>query len=81
MLKIASIITSHLIEGPQQITIPPLDEVENKDTVPACRSLQFSTYISPSAAVSTISDLTQSSASYFAEIVLTAAEGEIEVEN
>ena len=42
-----------------------LDEVDDEDTVSTCRSLQFSTSISPSAAVSTISDLTQSSASHF----------------
>ena len=43
--------------------IPLLDEVDDEDTVSTCRSLQFSTSISPSAAISTISDLTQSSAS------------------
>ena len=47
--------------------IPLLDEVDDEDTVYTCRSLQFSTSISPSAAVSTISDLTQSSASHFSE--------------
>ena len=46
---------------------PLLDEVDDESTVSTCRSLQFSTSISPSAAVSTISDLTQSSASNFAE--------------
>ena len=39
----------------------------DEDTVSTCRSLQFSTYISPSAAVSNILDLTQSSASHFSE--------------
>ena len=47
--------------------IPILDEVYDEDTVFTCRSLQFSTSISPSAAVSNISDLTQSSASHFSE--------------
>ena len=47
--------------------MPLLDEVDDEDTVSTCRSLQFSTSISPSAAVSDISDLTQSSASHFAE--------------
>ena len=47
--------------------IPPLDEVDDEDTVSTCRSLQFYTYISPSAAISTISDLTQNSASHFSE--------------
>ena len=46
---------------------PPLDEVDDKDKVSTCCALQFSTCISPSAAVSTISDLTQNSASHFAE--------------
>ena len=39
--------------------IPYLDEVDDEDTVSTCRSLQFSTSISPSVAVSTILDLTQ----------------------
>ena len=60
LLKIASTINSHLIVGPQQITYLSLMRS-------TCRSLQFSTSISPSAAVSTISDLTQSSASHFSE--------------
>ena len=47
--------------------IPLLDEVDDEYTVSTCRSLKFSTSISPSAAVSTISDLTQSSASHFSE--------------
>ena len=47
--------------------IPLLDEVDYEDTVSTCRSLQFSTSVSPSAAVSTILDLNQSSASHFSE--------------
>ena len=47
--------------------IPLLDEVNDESTVSTCRSLKFSTSFSPSAAVSNISDLTQSSASHFAE--------------
>ena len=46
---------------------PLLDKVDDEDTVSTFRSLQFSTSISPSAAVSTILDLTQSSASHFSE--------------
>ena len=48
LLKIASTINSHLIEGTQQITPPPppLDEVNDEDTVSTCHSLQFSTSIS-----------------------------------
>ena len=38
-------------------------EVDDEDTVSTFCALQFSTYISPSAAVSTISDMTQNSAS------------------
>ena len=43
--------------------IPPLDEVDDGDTVSTCRVLHFSSCISPSAAVSTISDMTLNSAS------------------
>ena len=53
--------------GTPEKNIPPLDEVDDEDTVSTWRSLQFYTSISPSAAVSTISDLTQSSASHFSE--------------
>ena len=53
--------------GNPENNIPLLDEVDDEDTDSTCRSLQFSTSISPSAAVSTILDLTQNSASYFAE--------------
>ena len=38
--------------------IPPLDEVDAGDTVSTCRALQFSSFISPSAAVSSISYMT-----------------------
>ena len=47
--------------------IPPLDVVDDEDTVSTCRALQFSTCISPSADFSTISNLTQNSASHFSE--------------
>ena len=47
--------------------IPLLDEVDDEDTVSTFRALQFYTSISPSAAVSTISNLTQSSASHFSK--------------
>ena len=53
--------------GTPENNIPPLDEVDDEDTVSTFRSLQFSTSIYPSAAVSTISDLTQNSASRFSE--------------
>ena len=43
--------------------IPPLDEVDDRDTVSTFRALHFSSCISPSAAVSTISDMTLNSAS------------------
>ena len=43
--------------------IPPLDEVDDGDTVSTCCALQFSSCISPSAAVSTISDMALNSAS------------------
>ena len=43
--------------------IPPLDEVDDGDTVSTCRELQFYSCISPSAAVSTISDMTLNSVS------------------
>ena len=46
--------------------MPPLDEVDDEDTVYTCHSLQFSISVSFSAAVSTISDLTQNSASHLA---------------
>ena len=57
---------SYYIGTPEKNT-PPLDEVDDEDTVSTFRSLQFSTSISPSAAVSTILDLPQSSASHFSE--------------
>ena len=43
--------------------IPPLDEVDDGDTFSICHALQFSSCISPSADVSTISDMTKNSAS------------------
>ena len=43
--------------------IPPLHEVDDEYTVSTFRALQFYSCISPSAAVSTISDMTQNSAS------------------
>ena len=43
--------------------IPPIDEVYDGDTVSTCRALQFSSCISLSTAVSTISDMTLNSAS------------------
>ena len=43
--------------------IPPLDEVNDGDTVSTCRALHFSSCIYPSAAVSTISEMTLNSAS------------------
>ena len=51
--------------GTPENDIPPLDEVNDEDTVSTFRSLQFSTSISPSAAVRTISNLTHNSASHF----------------
>ena len=49
--------------GTPEKNIPPLYEVDDGDTVSTCRALQFSSCISPSAAVSTISDMTLNSAS------------------
>ena len=43
--------------------IPPLDEVDDGYTVYTCRALHFSIFISPSAALSTISDMTLNSVS------------------
>ena len=43
--------------------IPPLDEVNDGDTVSTCRALHFSSCISPSTAVCTNSGMTQNSAS------------------
>ena len=53
--------------GTPENNIPPHDEADDEDTFSTCRSLQFSTYVSPSTAVSTILDLTQSSASHYSE--------------
>ena len=49
--------------GTPEKNIPPLDEVDDGDTVSTCRALQFSICISPSAAVINIYDMTQNSAS------------------
>ena len=43
--------------------IPPLDEVDDGDTVYTCRALHFSSCIYPSALVRTIYDMTLNSAS------------------
>ena len=50
-------------KGTPSKNIPPLDEVNGEDTVSTCRALHFYRCISPSAAVSTISDMTLNSAS------------------
>ena len=42
---------------------PPLDEVDDGDTVSTCRAIHFSSCISLSTAVSTIYDMTLNSAS------------------
>ena len=62
-IYIASTILFHLIEGPPADNIPQLDEVNDEDTVSTCRALHFYCRISPSAAVSTISDMNLNSAS------------------
>ena len=49
--------------GTPEKNILPLDEVDYGDTFSIFRALQFFSCISPSAAVSTISDMTQNSAS------------------
>ena len=43
--------------------IPPLDEVDEAETVSTCRALHFSSSASPTTEVSTISDITLNSAS------------------
>ena len=63
MLKIASTIIFHLIEGTQQIIYPPLDEVDDGYLVSNCHVLNFYSFISPSAAVGTISGTTLNIAS------------------
>ena len=45
------------------MNIPPLDEVDDGDTVSTCRVIKFHICISPSASVRTISDMTLNSAS------------------
>ena len=49
--------------GTPQKNIPPLDDFDDGDTVSTFRALHFSSYISPSAAVGTISYMTLNSAS------------------
>ena len=49
--------------GNPKKNIPLLDEVDDGDTVYTCRALKFYSCISPSAAVSTISDMNLNSAS------------------
>ena len=49
--------------GPPSKSIPLLDEVDDGETVSTCHALHFSSCISPSAAASTVSDITQYSAS------------------
>ena len=48
--------------GTSENNIPPLDEVDDGDTVSTCRALQLSSCVFPSLAVSTISKMTQKSA-------------------
>ena len=62
LLKIASTINLP-DRGTTTKNIPPLDDIDDGDTFSTFRALQFSTYISPSAAVITISDMTLNSAS------------------
>ena len=52
-----------LDRGTPAKNIPPLDEVDDGDTVSTCRELHFSSCIYPSAAVSTISDMALNRAS------------------
>ena len=49
--------------GTPSNNIPPLDEFDDVDTFSTCRALHFSIYVSPSAAVRTIFDMTLNSAS------------------
>ena len=49
--------------GTPENNIPPLDYVNDVDTVSTFRALNFSSFIYPSAAVCTISDMTLNSAS------------------
>ena len=49
--------------GTPSNSIPPLGEDDGGDTVSTCCALHFSVYIYPSAEASTISDITQYSAS------------------
>ena len=47
--------------GTSSKNIPPLDEVEEGETVSICCALHFSSSISPSTAASTISNITPNS--------------------
>ena len=49
--------------GTPEKNTPPLDDINCGDTVSTCRELHFSSCIYPSAAVSTISNITLNSAS------------------
>ena len=49
--------------GTPEKNIPPLDEFHDGDTVSTCRALHFSSCISPSEVVRTISTMTLNSAS------------------
>ena len=49
--------------GTPEKSIPPIDEVDDGDTVFTCLALHFSSCISSSSVVSTISDMTLNSAS------------------
>ena len=49
--------------GTPENNTPPLDEADDGETVSTCRALNFSSFISPSASVRTISGTTLNSAS------------------
>ena len=49
--------------GTPENNIPPLDEVNDGETVSTCHAIHFPSYISPSAAAINFSDITQYSAS------------------
>ena len=55
--------TFSIDSGTPANNIPPLDEVDDVDTVPTFRAPHFYNCISPSAASRTISDMTLNSAS------------------
>ena len=52
-------------------SIPPLDEVDEVETVSTCGALHFSSYAYPSAEVRTISDIALNVASSFAYTPVT----------